>query len=53
MEMRTHAMSAAVAVRTATPADFPRVAEAMASAFFDNPITIWHVPDEARRLDVM
>lgn len=41
------------AVRTATPADFPRVADAMASAFFDNPITIWHVPDESRRLDVM
>jgi ribosomal protein S18 acetylase RimI-like enzyme len=25
----------------------------MASAFFDNPITIWHVPDESRRRDVM
>jgi ribosomal protein S18 acetylase RimI-like enzyme len=25
----------------------------MASAFFDNPITVWHVPDESRRLDVM
>jgi len=53
MEMRTRRVGAAVAVRTATPADFPRVADAMASAFFDNPITIWHVPDESRRLDVM
>jgi len=53
MEMRTREVGAAVAVRTATPADFPRVADAMASAFFDNPITTWHVPDESRRLDVM
>ena len=53
MEMRTRTVGAAVAVRTATPVDFPRVADAMASAFFDNPITIWHVPDESRRLDVM
>jgi ribosomal protein S18 acetylase RimI-like enzyme len=53
MEMRTRAVGAAVAVRTATPADFTRVADSMASAFFDNPITIWHVPDESRRLDFM
>ena len=53
MEMRTRTMGAGVAVRKATPADFPRVAHSMASAFFDNPITIWHVPDESRRLDVM
>lgn len=53
MVMRTRTVGAAVAVRNATPADFPRVAGAMASAFFDNPITIWHVPDESRRLDVM
>jgi hypothetical protein len=53
MEMRTRTVSAAVAIRTATPVDFPRVADAMASAFFDNPITIWHAPDETRRLDVM
>lgn len=53
MEMRTRMVRAGVAVRNATPADFPRVAHSMASAFFDNPITIWHVPDESRRLDVM
>jgi ribosomal protein S18 acetylase RimI-like enzyme len=53
METRTRTADRAVAIRTATPADFPRVADAMASAFFDNPITIWHVPDESRRLDVM
>jgi len=53
MEMWTRAVGAAVDVRTATLADFPRVADAMASAFFDNPITTWHVPDESRRLDVM
>jgi ribosomal protein S18 acetylase RimI-like enzyme len=50
---RIEAQEADEAVRTATPADFPRVADAMASAFFDNPITIWHVPDESRRVDVM
>jgi GNAT superfamily N-acetyltransferase len=53
METRTRTADRAVAIRTATPADFPRVADAMASAFFDNPITIWHVSDETRRLDVM
>jgi ribosomal protein S18 acetylase RimI-like enzyme len=53
MEMQTRTAGAAVAVRTATQPDFLIVADAMASAFFDNPITIWHVPDESRRLDVM
>jgi ribosomal protein S18 acetylase RimI-like enzyme len=53
MEMRTQRVGAAVAVRTATPADFPRISVSMASAFFDNPITIWIVPDESRRPDVM
>lgn len=53
MEMQTRTVGAAVAARNATPADFPRVADVMASAFFDNPITIWHMPDESRRLDVM
>ena len=53
METRTQAVGEAVDLRNATSADFPRVADAMASAFFDNPITIWHVPDESRRLDVM
>ena len=53
MEMRTRTVGAGVAVRNATPVDFPRVAHSLASAFFDNPITIWHVPDESRRLEVM
>lgn len=53
MEMRARTVGAAIAVRTATPGDFPRVADSMASAFFDNQITIWHLPDESRRLDVM
>lgn len=53
METRTRTLGPAAAVRAATPADFPRVADALASAFFDNPITIWYVPDESRRLDVM
>jgi len=53
MEIQTRAVGAAVISRTTTPMDFPRVADSMASAFFDNPITIWHVPDECRRLDVM
>jgi GNAT superfamily N-acetyltransferase len=53
MELRTRTLGAAVGVRTAISADFPGVADAMSSAFFDNPITLWHVPDESRRLDVM
>jgi GNAT superfamily N-acetyltransferase len=53
MEMRTWTVGAGVAVRNSTPADFAGVAHSLASAFFDNPITIWHVPDESRRLDVM
>ena len=53
MEMRTRTVGAAVGVRTAIPVDLPRVVDSMASAFFDNPITIWHLPDESRRLDVM
>lgn len=53
MEMRTRTVGMRVAVRNATAADFPRVAHSLASAFFDNPITIWHVPDESRRLHVM
>jgi ribosomal protein S18 acetylase RimI-like enzyme len=53
MEVQTWTVGAGVAIRNATPADFPRVAHSIASAFFDNPITIWHVPDESRRLDVM
>jgi ribosomal protein S18 acetylase RimI-like enzyme len=51
--MKKGMVGAGVAVRSATRVDFPRVAHSMASAFFDNPITIWHVPDESRRLDVM
>lgn len=53
MTMQTRTVGAVDAVRTGTLADFPRVADSMASAFFDNPITAWHVPDEARRFDVM
>jgi ribosomal protein S18 acetylase RimI-like enzyme len=53
MEMRTRTVRGTVGVITATHADFPRVADSMASAFFDNPITIWHVPDDSRRLNVM
>lgn len=39
--------------RNATPADLRRIADAMASAFVDDPITVGDVPDEARRMDVM
>ena len=53
MKMRTRTVGEGIAVRNATPADFPRIAHSMAAAFFDNPITIWHVPDESRRLKVM
>ena len=29
------------------------IADGLAHAFFDGPITVWHVPDEGRRLRVM
>jgi ribosomal protein S18 acetylase RimI-like enzyme len=36
-------------IRKATPADAPRLAHALASAFQDDPIIAWVFPDERRR----
>ncbi len=36
-------------VRKATPADAPRLARALASAFQDDPVIAWIFPDEQRR----
>ena len=40
-------------VREATIDDVPRLADVLARAFADGPVTIWHVPDDARRTAVM
>ena len=39
----------AVEVRKATAADTPRLAQALANAFYDDPAITWMVPDDARR----
>lgn len=38
-------------VRRATPADVPRLADAMARAFEHDPLMSWYVPDQATRLE--
>jgi ribosomal protein S18 acetylase RimI-like enzyme len=40
-------------VRKATPADAPRLAQALASAFQDDPVITWIFPDEQRRRRVL
>jgi ribosomal protein S18 acetylase RimI-like enzyme len=40
-------------VRNATPADAPRLAQALASAFQDDPVITWIFPDEHRRRRVL
>jgi ribosomal protein S18 acetylase RimI-like enzyme len=42
-------MSAGPAIGRATPADIPRLAQALASAFQDDPVITWVIPDEGRR----
>jgi GNAT superfamily N-acetyltransferase len=39
-------------VREATAADVPIMADILARAF-DGPVTVWHVPDDEQRVDVM
>jgi ribosomal protein S18 acetylase RimI-like enzyme len=46
-------MAAASSVRKATPADAPRLALALASAFQDDPVITWVFPDEQRRRAVL
>ncbi|MDP9299693.1 MAG: GNAT family N-acetyltransferase [Actinomycetota bacterium] len=42
-----------IEVREATVRDVPELADVLARAFADGPITIWHVPDDQQRADVM
>ena len=39
-----------MSVRQAVPADFGALAEVLARAFYDDPVTAWFYPDAARRL---
>ena len=41
---------ARVSVRPALRADFPALAEVLARAFYDDPVTAWFYPDDARRM---
>ena len=40
-------------IRPATPEEVPRLAEVLAQAFFHDPVTVWHLPDDEPRLDIM
>jgi ribosomal protein S18 acetylase RimI-like enzyme len=46
-------MTAGLSVRKATLADAPRLAQALASAFQDDPVIAWVFPDEHRRRGVL
>jgi hypothetical protein len=46
-------MPAALSVRRATLADAPRLAQALASAFQDDPVIAWIFPDQQRRRAVL
>jgi ribosomal protein S18 acetylase RimI-like enzyme len=46
-------MPAGLSVRRATLADVPRLAQALASAFQDDPVIAWVFPDEHRRRAVL
>jgi ribosomal protein S18 acetylase RimI-like enzyme len=46
-------MATASSVRKATVADAPRLAQALASAFQDDPVIAWIFPDERRRRRVL
>jgi ribosomal protein S18 acetylase RimI-like enzyme len=46
-------MPAALSVRRATLADAPRLAQALASAFQDDPVIAWIFPDQRRRRAVL
>jgi hypothetical protein len=46
-------MAAASSVRKAIPADAPRLALALASAFQDDPVIAWVFPDEQHRRAVL
>jgi GNAT superfamily N-acetyltransferase len=40
-------------IRPAAPGDVPRLAEVLTQAFFNDPVTVWHLPDDEPRLDIM
>jgi GNAT superfamily N-acetyltransferase len=42
-----------VHIREANVHDVPSMADVLARAFADGPVTIWHVPDTGRRTEVM
>jgi GNAT superfamily N-acetyltransferase len=44
------AVCSPVRVRLARPADFKPLAEMLARAFYDDPVTSWFYPDDARRM---
>ena len=46
-------MATGSSVRKATPADAPRLAQALASAFQDDPVISWIFPDQRRRRAVL
>jgi hypothetical protein len=46
-------MPAGLSVRRATLADAPRLAQALASAFQDDPVIAWIFPDDQRRRAVL
>jgi ribosomal protein S18 acetylase RimI-like enzyme len=46
-------MATGSSVRKATLADAPRLAQALASAFQDDPVITWIFPDQQRRRDVL
>ena len=46
-------MATALSVRKATLADAPRLAQALASAFLDDPVITWIFPDQHRRRRVL
>lgn len=45
-------MSEAPPIRSATEADVPAVAETIAAAFERDPVTVWAIPVDGRRLEV-
>jgi ribosomal protein S18 acetylase RimI-like enzyme len=42
-----------MSIRPATSDDVPRLAEVLARAFSHDPVTMWHLPDEGSRVQIM
>lgn len=42
-----------VLVRDATAQDVPQMADSLARAFYDDPLTTWMIPDESKRVDAL